>query len=43
MARRSADIKPTSPLASIGLMLLSVLAFIVGLWVVMAVTRVVLG
>ena len=42
MARRVPEVKPTSP-AAIVLVLLFIVCFIIGLWVLMALTRIVLG
>ncbi len=36
-------VKPTSPVAAIALVLLSIVSFIIGLWALMALTRIVLG
>ena len=41
MARRVPEVKPTSPAAV--LVLLFIVCFIIGLWVLMALTRIVLG
>ena len=41
MARRVPEVKPTSP--AIVLVLLFIVCFIIGLWVLMALTRIVLG
>lgn len=43
MARRVPEVKPTSPEAAIVLVLLFIVCFIIGLWVLMALTRIVLG
>ncbi|WP_160345209.1 hypothetical protein [Adlercreutzia mucosicola] len=43
MARKHPDIKPATPGAAITLMLLSIVCFIIGLWALMALTRIVLG
>lgn len=43
MARKHSDIKPATPAAAITLMLLSIVSFIIGLWVLMALTRILLG
>lgn len=43
MARKHPNIKPASPAAAFALMLLSIVSFIIGLWVLMALTRIVLG
>lgn len=44
MARRPRpEIQPASPAASIALMLLAVVSFLIGLWVLMALVRIVLG
>ncbi len=43
MSRKHPNIKPTSPVMAFTLMLLSVICFIIGLWVLMALTRIVLG
>ena len=43
MARKHPDIKPATPGAAITLMLLSIVCFIIGLWAIMALTRIVLG
>lgn len=43
MARRHPDIKPASPAAAVTLVLLSIVCFIIGLWTLMALTRIVLG
>ena len=43
MARRVPEVKPTSPAAAIVLVLLFIVCFIIGLWVLMALTRIVLG
>lgn len=43
MARRHPTIKPASPAAAVTLVLLSIVSFIIGLWVLMALTRIVLG
>lgn len=43
MVRKAPEVKPTSPAAAITLMLLFILCFIIGLWVLMALTRIVLG
>ncbi|WP_296008917.1 hypothetical protein [uncultured Adlercreutzia sp.] len=43
MARKHPDIKPASPAMAITLMLLFIACFIIGLWVLMALTRIVLG
>ena len=37
------EVKPTSPAAAIVLVLLFIVCFIIGLWVLMALTRIVLG
>ena len=42
MARRVPEVKPTSPAAAIVLVLF-IVCFIIGLWVLMALTRIVLG
>lgn len=42
-ARRVPEVKPTSPAAAIVLVLLFIVCFIIGLWVLMALTRIVLG
>lgn len=43
MVRKAPEVKPTSPATAITLMLLFILCFIIGLWVLMALTRIVLG
>ncbi len=43
MARKYSNIKPASPVAAVVLVLLSIVCFIIGLWVVMALTRIVFG
>lgn len=43
MARKHSDIKPATPAAAITLMLLFIVSFIILLWVLMALTRIVLG
>lgn len=43
MARQRTELKPTAPAAAMGLMLLAVLGFIVLLWIIIALTRIVLG
>lgn len=43
MARRVPEVKPTSLAAAIVLVLLFIICFIIGLWVLMALTRIVLG
>lgn len=43
MARKHPDIKPATPAAAVTLMLLSIVSFIIGLWVLMALTRILLG
>ena len=43
MGRRNPDIKPTSPAMAITLMLLFVVCFIIGLWVLIALVRVLFG
>ena len=40
MARRVPEVKPTSPAAAI---VLFIVCFIIGLWALMALTRIVLG
>lgn len=41
--RRHPDIQPASPFSSITLMLLAVVSFIIGLWVIIALVRIVVG
>lgn len=43
MARKHSNIKPVSPPAAFALMLLSIVSFIIMLWALMALTRIVLG
>lgn len=43
VARKHPVIKPATPAAAITLVLLSIISFIIGLWVLMALTRIVLG
>lgn len=43
MARKRPDIKPASPAVAFALMLLSIVSFIIALWTLMALTRIVLG
>lgn len=43
MARPRSELKPTAPAAAIGLLLLAILGFIIMLWVIIALTRIVLG
>ncbi len=43
VARKHPVIKPASPVAAITLVLLSIISFIIGLWTLMALTRIVLG
>ena len=45
MARKRPDIKPASPedLAAFALMLLYIVSFIIALWTLMALTRILLG
>ena len=43
MARRTPEVKPASPAAAIVLVLQFIVCFIIALWVLMALTRIVLG
>ena len=43
MARKHPVIKPVSPVTAFALMMLSIVSFIIGLWVLMVLTRIVLG
>ena len=43
MARRVPEVKPTSPAAASVRVLLVIVCCIIGLWVLMALTRIVLG
>ena len=43
MARKHPVLKPASPAAAVTLVLLSIISFIIGLWVLMALTRILLG
>lgn len=43
MARQRTELKPMAPAAAIGLMLLAVVGFIIMLWVIIALTRIVFG
>ncbi len=43
VARKHPVIKPATPATAITLVLLSIISFIIGLWVLMALTRIVLG
>lgn len=43
MARTRPEIKPTSPAASVALVLLALVSFIIVLWVAMAIVRIVVG
>lgn len=43
MARKHSNMKPTSPVTAFALMLLSIVSFLIGLWALMALTRIMLG
>ncbi|MDE8701900.1 hypothetical protein PZH32_02875 [Adlercreutzia equolifaciens] len=43
MARLHPDLRPVSPAASIALMLLAIVSFLIALWIIMALVRIVFG
>lgn len=43
MARMHPDLRPVSPAASIVLMLLAIVSFLIALWIIMALVRIVFG
>ncbi|MEE0706374.1 hypothetical protein [uncultured Adlercreutzia sp.] len=43
MARLQPDLRPISPLASIVLMLLAIVSFLIALWIIMGLVRIVFG
>jgi LPS O-antigen subunit length determinant protein (WzzB/FepE family) len=43
MTRNQNDVKPTSPALAITLALLALVCFLIGLWVLMAIVRIVMG
>ena len=43
MGRRNQDVKPTSPAMAIALMLLFIVCVVIGLWVIMALVRIIFG